>query len=436
MPLARIFTRNPERTAALSSQLQEQGYKVEVAAPDQANLGPADLEIEFEVCERGDVLERAADLAGELGADVAVAPGVLRPAIQPKAEPIAQAAEAVTRAVTELKTQPRLTRDPEPELTRDPEREFEAAFASVIEMPVAQSTSAASVEIPVMEPEPLPPVAFLEEPAVLEPVAMTPIPEKIAVKPAVLPEPVRSTFPEPVRSADPIPYLSQLTPFTSHAPRAEEPRPVYTPPTRQQQPAQKPDRGKKALQDSAKIAAQAWANAMTLASSTTASVRDRFEEYKKRAQVRSAEARAEHAARLLDLEQRRAEAHQRAAELEAARELAAARLIELVRQRGPGLQPEGLTSEHAAQEHLREDSFVEPKIPAQNVYDRRTAAEDRSRQVDPVVAAQVPVVRKPVQAAGKRNGHRQREHPSHQQITHRCPLQPGVIGHHAAGHSR
>jgi len=74
MPLARILTRNPERTADLSSQLKQQGYSVEVARPDQTNLAPADLEIEFEVCERADVLDRAADLATELGADVAVAP--------------------------------------------------------------------------------------------------------------------------------------------------------------------------------------------------------------------------------------------------------------------------------------------------------------------------------------------------------------------------
>ena len=78
MPLARILTRNPERTAGLSSQLKQQGYSVEVARPDQTNLAPADLEIEFEVCERADVLDRAADLATELGADVAVAPGFCR----------------------------------------------------------------------------------------------------------------------------------------------------------------------------------------------------------------------------------------------------------------------------------------------------------------------------------------------------------------------
>src|SRR4029077_9531715 len=88
MPLARILTRNPERTADLSSQLKQQGYSVEVARPDQLNLAPADLEIEFEVCERADVLDRAADLATELGADVAVAPGVLQMSPKPAAEPI------------------------------------------------------------------------------------------------------------------------------------------------------------------------------------------------------------------------------------------------------------------------------------------------------------------------------------------------------------
>src|SRR5882762_3736924 len=81
MPLARIFTRIPERTTDLSSQLQQQGYTVEVVSPDQAHLAPADLEIEFEVCERTDVLARAADLATELEADIAVAPGVLQPSV-------------------------------------------------------------------------------------------------------------------------------------------------------------------------------------------------------------------------------------------------------------------------------------------------------------------------------------------------------------------
>jgi hypothetical protein len=119
---------------------------------------------------------------------------------------------------------------------------------------------------------------------------------------------------------------------------------------------------------------------LALAASTKASVRAHFEEYRKRAQVRSAEARAEHAARLLDLEQRRAEAHQRAAELEIAREQAAAKLMELVRQREPGLPPE----------RLRERMAFEPSAPVQSPPSQSfyipPPARDREREV-PLVAA-------------------------------------------------
>jgi hypothetical protein len=170
------------------------------------------------------------------------------------------------------------------------------------------------------------------------------------------------------RGADPMPYLAQLTPFSTPATRSEEQPQAAA--DRKIEPSQIQLRGKKVLQDGAKAAAQAWASALALASSTTASVRDHFEEYKKRSQVRSAEARAQHAARLLDLEQRRAEAQQRASELEAAREAAAARLLELVRQRDPGLPKEGLPKESLPKESLpqepwRDATAVERRVPAQ-----------------------------------------------------------------------
>jgi hypothetical protein len=159
-----------------------------------------------------------------------------------------------------------------------------------------------------------------------------------------------------------------LTPFSTPATRSEEQPQAAA--DRKIEPSQIQLRGKKVLQDGAKAAAQAWASALALASSTTASVRDHFEEYKKRSQVRSAEARAQHAARLLDLEQRRAEAQQRASELEAAREAAAARLLELVRQRDPGLPKEGLPKESLPKESLpqepwRDATAVERRVPAQ-----------------------------------------------------------------------
>ena len=77
--------------------------------------------------------------------------------------------------------------------------------------------------------------------------------------------------------------------------------------------------------------------------------------------MRSAEARAAHAARLLDLEQRRAEAQQRATELEAAREAAAARLMELVRQRDPGLYEQSQLEQDRHGQALREQ-----RVPAQS----------------------------------------------------------------------
>jgi hypothetical protein len=215
----------------------------------------------------------------------------------------------------------------------------------------------------------MPPVAFLDEPAASQHVALPEMPEKYA------PEPV--TFHEPNRGADPMPYLAQLTPFSAPATRAEEPQAAAN---STKEPSQIQLRGKKVLQDGAKTAAQAWASALALASSTTASIRDHFEEYKKRAQVRSAEARAQHAARLLDLEQRRAEAQQRASELEAAREAAAARLLELVRQRDPGLTKEGLTKQGVAMGGLAKEGLANESLAKERLANEGISAERPSQQ--------------------------------------------------------
>ena len=401
MPLARILTHNPERTADLANQLKQQGYNVEVARPDQTNLALADLEIEFEVCERADVLDRAADLATELGADVAVAPGILqmppKPAVEPimygSAAPQPQEPEPIVLKPKEIEPEPAIVMQAESSPAEhvsesDPERDFEAAFAPVIEMPPAMHASHDAIDIPVMEHEPMPPVAFLDEsPATEAPAASAILDRQPEVhyaedhraEQAVVPPIV---FHEPPRPADPMPYLAQLTPFSGRTNRTdEEKQQEAAPVVRRQDHSQIPERGKRVLRDGARVAAQTWAGALAMAASTKASVRDHFEEYRKRAQVRSAEARAQHAARLLDLEQRRAEAHQRAAELELAREQAAARLMELVRQREPGLPPE----------RVREQMPFEPAAPAQNQpspsYYQRPPVQERRRAVPPVVAS-------------------------------------------------
>jgi hypothetical protein len=406
MPLARILTRNPERTADLSTQLKQQGYSVEVARPDQSNLAPADLEIEFEICERADVLDRAADLATELGADVAVAPGVLQMSPKPAAEPIMYGSTALqslssqpivpesvlfhkiesqkimAEPAAENVMQSELHTAVEPDPERDPARDFEAAFAPVIEMPQAQASNE-MIDVPVMEQETMPPVAFLDESPALKPVAAEPMAERYSPEAEHYRDhEVQEAFSEPERPADPMPYLAQLTPFSGRTNRTDAEREQNAAPAvRRQDHSQIPERGKKILQDGARVAAQTWAGAVALAASTKDSVRDHFEEYRKRAQVRSAEARAQHAARLLDLEQRRAEAHQRAAELELAREQAAARLMELVRQREPGLPSE----------RLREQMPFEPVVPKQSQPSPSFYAppplQERRRVVPPVAAS-------------------------------------------------
>src|SRR5205085_6430577 len=77
MPLARIITSHPEHTTAISRKLQQQGFSVELARPEDQHLPPADLEIQFELCDQSQALSRAAELAGQLRTDVVVLPGAL-----------------------------------------------------------------------------------------------------------------------------------------------------------------------------------------------------------------------------------------------------------------------------------------------------------------------------------------------------------------------
>jgi hypothetical protein len=393
MPLARIFTHNPERTTDLSSQLQQQGYTVEVVSPDQTHLAPADLEIEFELCERTDVLARAADLATELEADVAVAPGILQPVALQSSVPAAQPEPTVpvhAQSVTEPAPANAMNLQADTPEIKDPEREFEAAFAPVIEMPANVQTMPSIVEIPVMEQEPLPPVAFLDDVVTLEPVKIA---EKNPVSvPVEISEPSFSekafsvpafsepSFSEPTRAADPMPYLAQLTPFSTPASRPPSPQASERKNNERKSDAASSEPAHKVLESGAKIAARTWADALALTSSTAASVRDHFQEYKKRAQVRSAEARAAHAARLLDLEQRRAEAQQRATELEAARRQAAARLVELVRQRDPGLH------ESQPEQRLHESILADESMSARSTL-WEAPREDREHVVPPVASS-------------------------------------------------
>ena len=85
MPLARIITLYPEHAGDIAQQLKLQGFSVELAGPDEIHLPPADLEIDLEICNPAQALERASHLAGELGADVMVASGALDWVAEPAA---------------------------------------------------------------------------------------------------------------------------------------------------------------------------------------------------------------------------------------------------------------------------------------------------------------------------------------------------------------
>jgi len=91
MALARIFSRYPQEAAALCLELQQKGYTVEVLTPEQTPATPANLEIQLEACEPADVLRRAEELASQLYADIAIAPGALPP---PAEEPVSAAPAA------------------------------------------------------------------------------------------------------------------------------------------------------------------------------------------------------------------------------------------------------------------------------------------------------------------------------------------------------
>jgi hypothetical protein len=112
MALARIFTTYNEHAAVLCRQLKEQGYSVEVLKPEELPAAPADLEIQLEVCDPADVLRRAAELAEQLHADIAIAPGVLM-AEAAEVAPVADPAPAVAP--------PELTAAPETVLNSVPD---------------------------------------------------------------------------------------------------------------------------------------------------------------------------------------------------------------------------------------------------------------------------------------------------------------------------
>ncbi|MGE5322386.1 MAG: hypothetical protein ACM3SW_05970 [Actinomycetota bacterium] len=312
MPLARILTRFPEQAGALSQELRQHGYTVEFASPELAGKPPADLEIDFEICAEQDALSRAADLAEQFHADVAISPGVLQHQ-EARQEPVASApVESLPTPV-------------EPPVAFRPQ--------------TAQASQPA--EKPVWEPEPLP--------ATVETVT----PEAMAHQNVV---PIRSqsldAVPAPKKTAadDQFDLVKTANPDAQPGDAQEE--------TATELLARMGEKSATVLHAAGVAGQQAWGSASGWAHEFWVTARRLGQEGREHLNVRREDWKARHQQKLLDLERKRTLAEERAAELEAAREAAAMRLQELLRERG-GLTdaqpapPETMVSpEPAAQAHI------------------------------------------------------------------------------------
>ncbi|HEX7288227.1 MAG TPA: hypothetical protein VF532_18720 [Candidatus Angelobacter sp.] len=273
MPVARIITDHPERTDALSRQLETQGYTVEVVRRRAAVAAPADLEIDFEIWPEESVLDHAATLAEELHADVAVAPGL------------------ELESMEAAPPQPGLSTAEEPQASDFPGETIAPR--------------------PADETAPLPPVQFTQpEPVRTEP---DPVPN-FAAGPPVIAAQAKPTAPQEAAQG-------------AWHERALEPDEVFFAPE-QREPAR--DLHAPVMQDTVQ---QQTSSAGFLAELWKA-LDHVGRELGERWRIRLAEKNAEREERLLELTERKTLAQVRANELQAAREAASARLKELVRAGG------------------------------------------------------------------------------------------------------
>lgn len=273
MPLARIITNHPELTTSLSQQLQLQGFTVQVARPQDAHIVAADLEIDFEVSDQQEALQRASELAGRWRTEVIVFPG----------------------AVDALK--------PAPVPASIPQTAPVQTFTPVPEVPASVMTSVPLPEPPVGEP--------IVEPEFLVQAAETP-----AEVPPSNPQPVIEQIPQPIQAQTdnpaPAPELKFLSSFGSEMRRAW------------QQTGSAFGEARRELDGMFARSGQKLRNAFSVlkrrAAVESASLAGRTREYHERLRLRAAEARAAREQRLAELEVERAQMRQQAATLEQERQ--------------------------------------------------------------------------------------------------------------------
>ncbi|HYX54098.1 MAG TPA: hypothetical protein VE783_11655 [Candidatus Limnocylindrales bacterium] len=294
MPVARILTRFPERTSALVGNLQHHGYTVEIMRPGEAVLRPADLEIDFEICNNEDALQRASELAQQWGTDVAVSPGLGELAPEPLADVVERPMAEAMRDEDEIVVIPPLTETAPATATMQQEEEL------------APQQPQAALEQPLNFEQPL----NMEES----------VPERGAANfeqenahEALQPGDMNAR-----REAEPVEI-------------SRDPRDLRLPPEEIAEPAEpRPDYAQKA----GEFAAATLNSAKALGARSGEWLHQNSELLRQRLDLKLAEMRARREIRQEQQAKRKALAQERAAELEAARQAAALRLQELLRERG------------------------------------------------------------------------------------------------------
>src|SRR5579859_103195 len=76
MAIARIITRNPEEVGALVEELHAAGYDVEVLAPGELRMMPAEVEIVTEKVARSEAWKEARRQAHRDDADLFISPNI------------------------------------------------------------------------------------------------------------------------------------------------------------------------------------------------------------------------------------------------------------------------------------------------------------------------------------------------------------------------
>jgi len=330
MPLARILTRFPEQAGALSEELRQHGYTVEFSSPELTNKPPADLEIDFEICAEPDALGRAADLADQLQADVAVSPGVLEMPRVAQSGPSSELAHdpltgSATEALQASNVIPISSHEAQkfghPEATHLEAEEFSRSEGLHME---AEEFSPSEGTAAPIEAAPAP----LHE--VVLPADMLAEPETPVIHVENQPEP---SYQHPSHENDGLAEDAAGVEQMPSLPASESAKELL---------ARSARKSATLLHAGKEAGKELWDSTRSVGLRLWVSALESRQELRERLNAHREAVHAERLQKIKDLEKRRVLAEERAAELEAAREAAALRLQQLLRERG------GLTDAQSA----------------------------------------------------------------------------------------